>query len=111
MGLLMTPPGDDIGLLRITITEKSTEWEATRVLLKRFKLPNEVPPTTHACTTTQLRNMIHKLCTWMMALLLLKPSTNTAIAQQEDPSSWVPHLDLKISCLRFPMGVQLFPWE
>ena len=81
----MTPPDDEINLLRSSIAEKSTELEAARILLRDFTFPSEVLRNAHERTTAQLALSVHKLRTRLLALLPPKPPTNDTTAPLDDP--------------------------
>jgi hypothetical protein len=61
-GTTMTPPDDDLDLLRSAVTEKVAELEVARISLKEFTFPKEATQSAFTRITEQSAHEVYKLC-------------------------------------------------
>jgi hypothetical protein len=82
----LIPPLSKIDQLQTDITDKSTELEAARILLKGFAFPTDVLRDAHQCITVKLGFEVYRLRTRMVTLLSIKPPADVTNVLQADPS-------------------------
>jgi hypothetical protein len=68
-GITMTPPDDDLDLLRSAIDEKVAELEVARISLKDFPFPNEAMRSAFTRITERTAHEVYKLRMRLKALL------------------------------------------
>jgi hypothetical protein len=82
----LIPPLSEIDQLWTEITDRSTELEAAKILLKDFAFLTDVLRNAHRRTTAKLGFEVYRLRTRMMALLPPKPPADTTKTLKTDIS-------------------------
>jgi hypothetical protein len=84
-GTTMTPPDDDLDLLRSAIAEKAAELEVARISLKEFNFPNATMRTAFSRITERTAHEVYKLRMRLKALL--PPQVPTSVPFLPDPAA------------------------